>query len=358
MVILKLIIGLVLLIAGAEVLVKGASRIAAAMKISPLVIGLTIVAFGTSSPELAVSVMSSLKGQGAIALGNVVGSNIFNVLFILGLSALIAPLIVAKQLIKLDVPIMIGVSLLVLLFAMNGSIGLLEGILLVLIGLLYVGFLLVQSRKEQKTQGTDEFEKEYGAVNAKSKGMWSNIVFVAAGLAMLIYGSDFLVKSAVVIASSLGVSELVIGLTIIAVGTSLPEVATSVIASLRGEREIAVGNVVGSNIFNLLFILGIASIFSPGGVSVQQSAINFDIPVMTAVAFACLPIFFTGLKIERWEGFIFLGYYIAYTVYVVLAAKQDSTLEIYSKTMLWFVLPLTVLTLGIVTYKELKVKKL
>ena len=358
MIILKLIAGLVLLVAGAEVLVKGASRIATAIGISPLVIGLTVVAFGTSSPELAVSVMASLNGTADIALGNVVGSNIFNVLLILGISSIIVPLVVAQQLIRLDVPIMIGASLLTLLFSWDGVIRPWEGVVLLLAGISYTVFIIRQSRKESSKAVIAEYKDEYGEApeTAKSKTGLS-ILFVIAGLAMLVLGSRWLVDGAVAIAHSLGVSDLVIGLTIIAAGTSLPEVATSVIASIRGERDIAVGNVVGSNIFNLVFILSIAAIINTGGIQVAESALRFDLPVMAAVAVACLPIFFTGKKLDRWEGIVFLGYYVAYTLYIILASQRNASLEAFSKTMIWFVIPLTVLTLGIVVARELKQKK-
>ncbi len=357
MIALKLIIGLVLLVAGAEVLVKGASKIAIAIGITPLVIGLTVVAFGTSSPELAVSVMSSLEGKPDIALGNVVGSNIFNVLLILGLSALIAPLVVAQQLIRLDVPIMIGASLLTLFFAWDGNIQAWEGAVLIAIGIAYVVFLIRLSKKEKSKAVLEEYKEEYGDDIKAPKGkLWVSILLVLAGLVLLVMGSRWLVESAVVIAASLGVSDLVVGLTIIAAGTSLPEVATSIIATMRGEKDIAVGNVVGSNIFNIFFILSMAAIVANDGVPIADSAIRFDIPVMIAVAVACLPMFFTGRRIDRWEGAIFLGYYVAYTIYLILASQRHASLEAFSNAMIWFVIPLTVLTLGVVTVREARRK--
>lgn len=358
MIIIQLIAGLVLLIAGAEVLVKGASRIASAMGITPLVIGLTVVAFGTSSPELAVSVMSSLNGKADIALGNVVGSNIFNVLFILGLSSIIVPLVVAQQLIRIDVPIMIGASLLTLLFCWDGAIQKWEGFILLATGIIYTVFVVRLSKKEKSKEVLEEYRKEYEEQKTTEKGKpIISIGLIIAGLVLLVLGSQWLVDSAVAIARHLGVSDLVIGLTIIAAGTSLPEVATSLIASLRGERDIAVGNVVGSNIFNILFILGIATMSSSTGLEVAGSALRFDLPVMVAVAVACLPIFFTGRRLDRWEGFLFLGYYVAYTVYIILANQQNASLEAFSNTMTWFVIPLTIITLGVVTMREIKLKR-
>ncbi|MGL4611437.1 MAG: sodium:calcium antiporter, partial [Trueperaceae bacterium] len=181
-----------------------------------------------------------------------------------------------------------------------------------------------------------------------------NIGLVIGGLVLLVIGSNWLVDGAIFIAQSLGVSELVIGLTIVAAGTSLPEVATSVIASIRGQRDIAVGNVVGSNIFNILAVLGLSSLVSPDGINVAASALAFDIPVMIAVALACLPIFFTGRIIARWEGAVFLAYYVIYTVYLIFAANQNPALTTLNSALIWFVLPLTIITVFVVTVGSLR----
>jgi cation:H+ antiporter len=346
--ILILIAGLVLLVAGAEVLVKGASRIAFMFGLSPLVIGLTIVAYGTSSPELMVSIQSSLAGQPDIALGNVVGSNIFNVLLILGISALITPLVVAQQLIRLDVPILIGVSCLTLMFGLDGKISRVDGTIFLIGIILYTTFLLIQSRKEHNPEVTEEYEREYGGSTARSPQQIAiNIGFVVLGLGLLVLGSKFLVDSSIAIARSFGVSELVIGLTLVAAGTSLPELATSVVASIRGERDIAVGNVIGSNIFNILAVLGGSSLFSADGLTVSASALRFDIPVMIAVAVICLPVFITGQLIARWEGLLFLSYYVAYTAYLIMDSANYETLPIFSNILLFVVFPATILSLGV-----------
>lgn len=352
---LQLIAGIILLVAGAEALVKGASKIAVTMGISPLVVGLTVVAFGTSAPELSVSIMASIDGQTDIALGNVVGSNIFNVLFILGISALLVPLVVAQQLIRLDVPIMIGASLLTLLVGWDGVIRPWEGFLLLTLGIAYTVFVLRLSKKEKNKAVKEEYQQQFGDGHKTEKSkIWLHLLFIAAGLAMLILGSRWLVDSAVVLATRFGVSNLVISLTIIAAGTSLPEVATSVIASIRGERDIAVGNVVGSNIFNIVYILGLSAIFGKGGIAVPETALYFDLPVMIAVAFSCLPIFFSGKRLDRWEGVLFLIYYIAYTTYLILASQRHASLETFTTAMIWFVIPLTLLTLGLITIRELR----
>ena len=339
--------GLAALVVGADLLVRGASRLALSFGISPLVVGLTIVAFGTSAPEMAVSTGAVLNGQTGLAMGNVVGSNIFNVLFILGLSALIAPLVVHVQIIRQEVPILMGASLLLLVLGLDGRISLTDGALLFGLLLAYTVFLVVQSRRETQAAQA-EFEAE---IHAPTAGAWDarlpvQIALIVAGLALLVLGSDWLVGAAVVFAKALGVSDLVIGLTIVAAGTSMPEVATSVAAALKGERDIAVGNVVGSSTFNILGCLGLAGLAAGSeGLVVAPSLMAFDIWVMLAVALACLPIFLSGREIARWEGAVFLGYYAAYVSYLILAAQQHDALHTYSAVMLGFVIPLTVVTL-------------
>jgi len=340
---LFLVLGLALLIAGAELLVRGASRLALRIGITPLVVGLTVVAFGTSSPELAVSVQAGLAGQPGIAVGNIVGSNIFNVLLILGLAALILPLAVSRQLVRFDVPLMIGVSLLFWVMTLDGRIGRFDGVLLVAGIVAYTIYAIHLGRRQSAVN--DDYAREFGRVDGAFDRLPLQLAAIAGGLVLLVIGAHWLVDSAVIIARLLGVSEVVIGLTIVAAGTSLPEVATSVVAALRGERDIAVGNVIGSNLFNLLSIGGIASLVTPGGLEVAASLVRFDIPVMIAVAFACLPIFATGHLIARWEGALFVGYYIAYVTYLILATTEHAALPPFSGVMLGFVLPLTAVTL-------------
>jgi cation:H+ antiporter len=292
-----------------------------------------------------------LSGQVDIALGNVVGSNIFNVLFILGLSALIIPLLVARQLIRQEVPIMIGASLLLFALALDGRISRYDAALMFGLLLAYTVFLILQCRRESKALAA-----ESTAETAPSKSNWDShwavqVLLIAAGLALLVLGADWLVTAAITFAKQLGVSELVIGLTIVAAGTSMPEVATSIVAALRGERDIAVGNVVGSNTFNILCVLGLSGMVAPEGLPVAQSLLSFDIPVMIAVALACLPVFFTGNLIARWEGGVFLAYYAAYTIYLLLAAQQHDALSTFGVAMSTVVLPLTALTLIVVSWR-------
>ncbi|MEM1291302.1 MAG: calcium/sodium antiporter [Cyanobacteria bacterium P01_H01_bin.162] len=357
LVLLSVLAGFVLLIAGAEGFVRGAAKLAAVIGLSPLVIGLTVVSYGTSAPELAVSLQASLHGQAEIALGNVIGSNIFNILMTLGIAALIVPLTVAQQLIRLDVPIMIGVTGLMLMFSMDGELGRVDGIILLLGSIFYTGFLVYQSRRESDAEVQAEYEKEYADASPKTwQHLLKHVSTLLIGLVVLVAGANLLVFGATAIAQSMGVSQLVIGLTIVAVGTSLPELATSMVACYRGERDIAVGNVVGSNIFNILTILGVTATFT--GVPVSSAAISFDIPVMLAVAIASLPIFYTGNRISRWEGMLFISYYVAYTAYLGLNAIGHDQLGLYSNVMLLFVIPLTVITLvTIVVQRPKKLKK-
>ncbi|MCQ4259389.1 calcium/sodium antiporter [Stutzerimonas stutzeri] len=351
-----LIAGLVLLVAGAEVLVRGAAKLAAQFGIPPLIIGLTVVAFGTSAPETAVSVQAALNGSGDIAIGNVLGSNIANVLLILGMTSLIAPLIVSRQLIRLDVPIMIGASLVTYALAWDGSLSRLDGALLFSAVVGYTLFLIISSRRASAAAAADdEFAKEFGLDETpKPYATLINAALVVVGLVLLVTGSNFLVEGAVSLARALGLSELVIGLTVIAIGTSLPELATSILAAIRGERDIAVGNIVGSNIFNLLCVLGLASLVSPAAISVAASALAFDFPVMIAVAVACLPIFFTGYAINRWEGLLFLAYYAAYTGYLVMVSAGRPFAETFGDAMIGYVVPLTAVTLLVVATRSWK----
>jgi len=338
------LLGLGLLTLGAEWMVRGASHLAARLGVSPLIIGLTVVAFGTSSPEMAVSVQSALLGRADITVGNVVGSNIFNILFILGISAAITPLVVRRQLIYLDVPIMIGVSFLAYGMALDGQMVRWEAALLFLGILSYTAFSIYQSRKEQDVAVQKEYLQEFAFQESGWKTWAINIALLAVGFLFLVYGSNLLVENAAAIARWLGLSELIIGLTIVAAGTSMPEVATSVVAAIKGERDIAVGNAIGSNIFNLLAVLGLGGMVAPNGLLVSDAAIGFDFPVMIAVAVITLPILFTDRQISRWEGGILFAYYVAYTAYLILQASQHDALPIFNQIMLWGIIPLTLLT--------------
>jgi len=337
--------GLVALVVGAELLVRGASRLALAWGVSPLVVGLTIVAFGTSAPEMTVSVAAVLDGHTDMAVGNAVGSNTFNVLFILGLAAIITPLAVHVQVIRQELPIMIGAGVLMLVLGQDGVISLLDGALLVACLVGYTVFLIVQSRAETAPAAG------YDDCPAAGTRPWVHMLMVAVGLVLLVGGSQALVSAAVVFARALGVSEVVIGLTIIAAGTSLPEVAASVTAALKGQRDLAVGNVVGSCTFNLLGVVGVAGLAAaPAGLPMPDAVLRFDAWVMLAALAACLPIFVSGREIARWEGVVFLLYYAAYTSYLILQSQAHAALPVFSQAMMGFVIPLTVITLVVTTF--------
>jgi cation:H+ antiporter len=351
MTIMMFLLGLVALVFGAELLVRGASKLATTFGVSPLVVGLTVVAFGTSAPEVAVSVNAALSGNTDLAVGNVVGSNIFNVLFILGLSALITPLVVHAQIIRQEIPILVGACLLLFILSLDGNISFSESLLLLGTLVAYTVFLIIQSRKE-----TREVQEEYAKEN-NNKSKWDapiyvQIILILAGLYLLVQGSEWLVDSAVIFARMMGVSDIIIGLTIVAAGTSMPEVATSVMAAVKGERDIAVGNVIGSNTFNILGCLGVTGLVAPMGLIVPESVMNFDLWVMLAVCFACIPVFISGREIARWEGGIFVGYYIAYVAYLILASKEHAAIPVFSTVMMSFVIPITVITLVVVIIRK------
>ena len=334
---LILALGLVLLVAGAELLVRGASRLATRLGLPSLVIGLTGVAYGTSAPELAVSLQAALAGSPELAVGNVVGSNIFNTLFILGASAALVPLAVSLQVVRFDVWVVLVVSGVALALALDGRIGRLEGLALVAGAVLYTVWTVMAARREAT---------EPEAQDAAGGGpVWLQLVWIGVGLALLVGGSRALVVGATEIARAWGVSELVIGLTVVAAGTSLPEVAASLVAALRGERDIAVGNVLGSNLFNLLAVLGGAAALSPVGIEVSSAARAFDLPVMLGCAAICVPIFFTDRQVNRWEGILLLAYYAAYVAALWLAAQPGDGGETFRRAMLGLVIPLTALAL-------------
>ena len=345
---LLFIIGLVLLVLGADWLVKGASKLAATFGISTLVIGLTVVAFGTSAPELAVTIHSTLNGQPDIAVGNVVGSNIANVLLILGLCALVMPLAVTKQLIRWEVPLLILCSIGFFILAFDGLISRLDGLLLFSCVIIYTVFAIYQSRRENAQENTtcDKAKQENNSL--------INLGLIIIGLILLVIGARWLVDGAIAAARWFGVSELLIGLTIVAIGTSLPEIATSLIAIFRSQSDIAVGNAIGSSLFNILTVLGLTSIVATDGVNITDNVLQFDMLVMIAAAIACLPIFFTGLKIARWEGGLFLIYYAMYLTYLGLSATGHTALPTYTTALLWFVFPLTAITVLVSVLKASK----
>lgn len=345
--ILWFLLGLIALIAGAELVVRSASRLAVFFGISKLIIGLTVVAFGTSAPELAVSIQAGVSGQTDLMLGNIIGSNLSNILLILGVSAIIIPLKVNSNLIKIDVPIMISVTVILFIFALNGSISFTESLILSFI----LGAYLILLAKLNKVETS--IDDETGIRQTKAS-LFIYLLVGIVGLSLLISGAGWLVESAIIFAEMAGVSELIIGLTIVAIGTSLPELVTSIVAAIRGERDIAVGSIVGSNILNILAVLGISGLFIPGGIPVQDVLLRFDLLILIAVSFACIPIFFTGHLISRWEGILFLIFYTAYIGFLFLQSAEHHLIELFSNTMLLFVIPITVITIFTVAYREWK----
>ncbi|MFJ2448086.1 calcium/sodium antiporter [Pseudomonas sp. NPDC087626] len=306
---LQLLCALLLLVAGAELLVRAAVRLAAHLRVRPLVIGLSMVAFGSSAPQMAVSLQAALGQSSDIAVGSVIGSNIFNILVTLGLSALIIPLRVARQLVRLDIPLLIGASLLVFALAWNEQLSALDGGVLLAALALYLGLLWRQSRPTARPSRP--------TADAPRSPWLSSVLLMLAGLGLLVFAGHLLLDATVALASKLGLSERIIGLTVVAVSTSLPQLATSLIAALRGQRDIAVGNVIGGNLFNLLGVLGITALLAPVPLSVSPNALDFDLPVMLAVTLLCLPVFYSGYRITRAEGLLFLALYLAYGLHVV-----------------------------------------
>lgn len=328
---IELFAGLCLLIFGAELMVRAAVRLAARLHVRPLIIGLTVVAFGSSAPQMAVSLQAAQAHTPDIAVGSVIGSSIFNILVTLGLSALIIPLRVSRQLVRLDIPLMIGASLLVFLLAWNEELGRLDGILLLSALALYLGLLLRQSRHSVRPHAEQP--------ETAPASWFVSVLMIIVGLAMLVFAGRLLLGAAVVVATDLGFSERVIGLTVVAVGTSLPELATSLIAALRGQRDIAVGNVIGANLFNLLGVLGLTALIAPMPLSVSPNALDFDLPVMLGVAALCLPVFYSGYRVTRVEGLLLLGLYLVYGLHVVSFTTGMPLAGKLERLMLFYVLP-------------------
>lgn len=310
---LWLIVGMALLIKGADFFVDGASKIAKALRIPSLIIGLTLVSMGTSAPEASVSINASLNGFNDLSIGNVVGSNIFNTMFILGVSAFFIPLVVSNEMEKYDIPIMVGVYLVLILFGFvitPYTLNLFESITLLVLFAGYIGFLIYRAKKNNNE---DEISEEE---NVSTKGTTiKSVIFAVLGLGAIIFGGDLVVENASDIAIELGMSEALVGLTIVAVGTSLPELVTSVVASIKKEADIAIGNVIGSNIFNVIFILGLSSTISPLAVN---AAVFIDVMVMLASGIIIMVFTLFSNKINKWQGAVLVLLYAAYLTYIII----------------------------------------
>jgi cation:H+ antiporter len=310
MAILYVIGGLILLLGGGEVLVRGAVNIAARFKVSPMIIGLTIVSLGTSAPELLVSIQAAMQGAPDISIGNVLGSNIANLALVLGVTAIVLPIPVARNTIRVDWPVMMVATLILWVMMLDLSLSFLEGVILVILLITYISYLLIKARRNPVT--AEELDIEDSSAQT---GMIKHILFVVLGCVALVFGADLLVKGATDLARSFGVSEHIIGVTVVAFGTSVPELATSLIAAFKKELDISVGNLIGSNIFNIMAILGITSIVTD--IPVNPVVLDSDIFWVLGVTFLVLPLSLHRFKIHRWKGFLLLGVYIAYITLVL-----------------------------------------
>jgi cation:H+ antiporter len=315
--------GLAGLLIGAEGLIKGACRIAVSLGISRIIVGLTVVAFGTSAPEMGISVASALGGTGDVAIGNVVGSNIANVFLILGAAAVTAPLLAHRQVVKFDIPAMLLVTLAASLLMVDGRVGPVDGGILLLGAAVYLT-LLVRMAKKGAVKVDDVDDKT---------PMWLSWIFLIGGAGLLVVGSQLFVSGAVDIAKSLGMSELVVGLTIAAVGTSAPELATSIVAARRGEGDLAIGNIVGSNILNLLLALPLIGFFSAVPVAVRPEAIWHDLPAMGAAALAVWAVLGGGAKIRRVEGGLLIGLYALFIADLIIRSQGPAPFMV----LVWYV---------------------
>ena len=310
------IAGLIVVIVGAELIVRGGSRVGALLGVSPMVLGLTVVAIGTSTPELAVGLTAAAEGNGGLAVGNIAGTNIVNILLILGLSAWIMPLKVQLLSLKLDLPVMVGSALALLWMAWDGLLSRQEGAWMVAASVLYTIAMVRLSRRESLPM-QQEFSREYSAKNilprvATLQGTVSVLMLLAGIVVVVVVGAELLVSGAVDIAKSLGVSDAVVGLTIVAIGTSAPELATTIMGTLKNERDIAIGNLIGSSTYNILFILGVTSLASPAGVPVDAPLLHIDLPLAALVALVCVPVFASDRLISRKEGACFVAAYAVY----------------------------------------------
>ena len=302
--IILIVVGVTLVLTGADRLTEGASALARRMSVPEIIIGLTIVAAGTSAPELFVSLVSALKGTPDLAVGNVVGSNIMNAMLIVGCAAMVAPMTISRSTVKKDIPFSVGASVLLMLLALNSFLGRLDGIILLAGFAIFMAYTLMQAKKGQAES----------VVEVKQQNPWLSALWVLAGLVMLVVGSNLFVDSASSVALSLGISEGVVGLTVVAGGTSLPELATSVVAARKGQSAIAIGNVIGSNVFNILLILGLTATISPLAI---EGITTVDMAVMLISVSLVWLFSFTKFTVERWEGAMLVGGYLVYLYWLI-----------------------------------------
>jgi cation:H+ antiporter len=340
--VLLFVLGLAILIGGAELFLKSVDKFGAVWSVSPVVMGLTVVAFATGAPELAISLQAAVDGQPDLVIGNILGSNIANILLILGIAGLVHPLKITNRIIKVDVPVVIAASVLLFVLASDGLLSPLDGGIIFMGLVAYSVFMYYQIRKDRASNILANGGEETSLKEPVSGMFYTKyILILLAGLVLIVLGSRFMVHSAVEIAGTLGISELIIGLTIVSIGTSLPEVATSVSAVRRGDSDTAVANVMGSNLYNILLTLSLTVLIAPGAISVSGDAINLDLPFMVIVAAGCLPLFWPGKELGRPEAFGFLTYYGLYMAYLILISIQHPFKDQFEGIMFWVVIPIT-----------------
>lgn len=315
----SLLAGLALLAVGSELLVRAATRLAASLGVSPVVLGLTVVAIGTSMPELAVGLTAAEQGSGGLAVGNIAGTNVFNILVILGLSALLTPLPMHLQVIRFDLPVMVAAAIAMAALAWDGLLTRTDGLLLFSGALAYTTVLFRVAARESETVRAQfrelyDGDGEHGVAAWRTRGLYGALLAAAIGLTLL--GADWLVAGAVGVAREFGISETVIGLTIVAAGTSAPELATTIAGTLKGDRGVAVGTVIGSSIYNILVILGLTCVGASRPLEVERQLLLFDIPLMAGIALLCVPVFISGRRVSRAEGGLFVAIYVGYMAWL------------------------------------------
>ena len=348
-------VGLLILLAAGQLVIRQSTLLGQRLGLSPMVIGLTIVAAGTSAPELAVVGQSIAADDTELAVGSIIGSNIANILLVLGLAATMGTIHVASRLIRIDIPVMIAASVALLLLAVDGGLGRLDSVLLLAGLLVFVTWTLRTSRTEQNDHAiaaADHYDEFSETPALPPASLAATLALLAPALAVLAIAARFVVVGAEDIAVALGMPDLIIGLTVVALGTSAPEIATTLIAAARGQRQLAVGNAVGSNIFNILLVLGATGIFAPDGIAVSDDALRLDLPVLVAAALACLPIVAWDHTLDRWEGAAFVAFYLAYVIFLVLDGTGHRAADPFAVVMAAFVAPLTVMTLATLAYRQ------
>lgn len=356
------LVGLAGLLIAGNLVVRGAAAIGHHIGLSPLVIGLTIVAAGTSAPELAVVAQSVAIDDPSLAVGSVIGSNIANVLLVLGCAATLGAIHVTSRVVRIDIPLMVGASVLFLLLALDNLLGRVDGAVMFALLVAFVAWSIRSARREARPNGLESGQGGRGdaAIDTGEQSedlrpggpLTRSILELVAGIGLLAIAARFTVTGAEGIATSLGVPELIVGLTIVAIGTSAPEIVTTIVAAYHGQRDMAVGNAVGSNLFNILGVLGLSSLLAPNGIPIAPDALELDLPIMIAVAIACMPMFAQKRRLDRWEGWLFLAYYGAYLVFLVLDATGHRAKDPFTLVMVAFVIPLTALTVAVVFYRR------